>query len=157
HWVQREIDYWLRNNSIKKLLIILTDGELVWDSLIGDFDWSRTTALPPNLRQRFTEEPLYLDLRWVVATEHLSLTHPTFREAIAGLAATLHGREKDELSGEEVRQHRQALRLAWSAVITLVFLTAGAVGAAWYAWTERQQARQELRDSKLNQAIANRW
>src|SRR5262245_58988443 len=54
-WVRREIDYWLAHRPADTLLIILTDGSIVWDPALGDFDWTQTTALPANLAGRFIE------------------------------------------------------------------------------------------------------
>src|SRR5687768_8318461 len=31
-WVRKEIDWWLRNRSVDKMLVLLTDGELIWNS-----------------------------------------------------------------------------------------------------------------------------
>src|SRR5215467_14170164 len=45
-WVQQEIQWWLQNRSIGNLLIILTDGAIVWDTAAQDFDWGRTNAIP---------------------------------------------------------------------------------------------------------------
>ena len=78
-WVQKEIAFWKENRPSGKLLIILTDGEIYWDSRRGDFDWSKTTALPELLSGVFDEEPLHLDLKWAHAEPHLSLRHPRFR------------------------------------------------------------------------------
>jgi hypothetical protein len=58
------------------LLIVLTDGTLVWDEVTGDFDWEQTPALPPSLRGAFTEEPRYIDLRWARTEDHVSLHSP---------------------------------------------------------------------------------
>ena len=63
-WVGREADWWCSHRKRAHFLIALTEGEIVWDSARGDFDWERTTALPPVLRGRFPEEPLHIDLRW---------------------------------------------------------------------------------------------
>lgn len=49
-WLLREIDWWLQHRPAQQLLILLTDGELVWDNAAGDFDWRCTTALPASLR-----------------------------------------------------------------------------------------------------------
>src|SRR5271169_4882827 len=43
-WVNKEVACWLDRNSIEKLLIGLTDGELAWDDAAGDF-FARETAL----------------------------------------------------------------------------------------------------------------
>lgn len=155
HWVQQEVDYWIDNRSTDKLLIILTDGELSWNDKAGDFDWNLTTALPPNLRSSFRQEPLYLDLRWARTQEHLSLTNPKFRESVAEVAAPLRGQAKDDLVGEDVRQHRRTKQVTWSAILTLATL---AVVASWQAYVATQQRNIAERRTRVvtSQLIADR-
>jgi hypothetical protein len=106
-WVKKEIDFWLENRSADKILIILTSGDhLKWDEETKDFNWTGANSLPDNLRNRFSEEPLWLDLRWAKTAEQLSLRNPKFSDGIARLAAPLHGKGLDEISGEDVRQHK---------------------------------------------------
>jgi hypothetical protein len=50
-WVRREVAHWLSTKSPGTLMIVLTSGEIVWDDAAQDFDWNRTTALPPDLRE----------------------------------------------------------------------------------------------------------
>ena len=83
--------------------MVLTGGSLAWDATKGDFDWSTTDAMPESLRGRLREEPLWVDLTWVKRSEDLSSREPRFQNAVADLAATLHGRPKDEIFGEDVR------------------------------------------------------
>ena len=97
-WVDREIAYWLQYKPKTNLLVALTDGEAVWDEVAGDFDWDRTTAIPRSLKGVFKEEPRYIDLRWARLSEDVSLHNPRFRDAVADLAAPLHGRAKDEVT-----------------------------------------------------------
>lgn len=130
-WVQQEVDYWLKNRSIEKIFVIWTDGTLAWSDSTGQFVKSETTALPASLLTAFSDEPLYLDLRWARSAEHLSLHNPRFRESVADLAAPLHGLPKDELIGEDVRQHTRTKRLAWSAVTALAALTFTVIVAAY--------------------------
>ena len=63
HYCNEEVKYWLANKSIDKFLVVLTDGELVWDFKNNDFDWEKTTALPKLLSGAFKNEPLYVDFR----------------------------------------------------------------------------------------------
>jgi len=63
HWVGQEIAYWLDHNSVDTVLIALTDGELDWDTAAGDFRWSEATPLPQALKNRFRDEPRWIDLR----------------------------------------------------------------------------------------------
>jgi hypothetical protein len=143
-WVEREVDYWLANRSRETLLIVLTEGELFWDPAAGDFDWQRSDALPKRLAGALADEPFHLDLRWAQKSEQLSLREPRFRDSVAQLASTLHGRPLDELIGEDVRQHRRTRRLAWGAVAALTLLTLVSIAAAWVAIQQRNLANERL-------------
>lgn len=139
-WVEREIKWWLQNRSIERMLILLTDGELVWNRTANDYDWDRTTALPDNLRGQFEDEPLHVDLRWAKTEEKLSLRHSKFRSAVLDIAAPLKGKAKDELDGEDVRQHKKNKRWAWSATIILFIATISAIVGAYVAIQQKKIA-----------------
>lgn len=136
-WVEQEVDWWLRKRSASHLLIVWTDGELTWDRAAGDFDWTKTTALPRRLEKVFQEEPNHLDLRFAKTSAHLSLRQPKFLEAIAGLSATLQDRSLDELIGEDLGQHQKTMRWLRFAVAGLVMLAI----AAGFAFFVAQKAR----------------
>jgi hypothetical protein len=140
-WVAREVTHWLKTKPATTIFIVQTEGEVCWDESGADFDWERTTALPAILRGRLGEEPRWIDLRWARSDTDLSLTNPRFREAIADLAAPLHGRRKDELIGDDVAQHRRLRRLTRSAVAALVSLVMALGVALFYALAQRQEAR----------------
>src|SRR3984893_3357811 len=63
-WVAKEAEYWVVRNGASHILIVLTGGTLQWDQSAGAFSSEHTNALPPSLLNSFSEEPLYLDLRW---------------------------------------------------------------------------------------------
>ncbi len=141
YWVQREVAYWTqRDTRGEKVLIILTSGEIVWDREKQDFLWPTTTSIPRTLCGVFTNEPLFVDLRWARSEEHLSVRHPRFQDAIATVAASLHGVPKDELAGEEVRQHRRTLKVVWSVSAALLVLTILAVSFAIRSEMQRREA-----------------
>ena len=129
-WVDREVRWWRVHRGRDTVLIVLTDGQLVWDGSIGDFDTDQTNTIPPGLRGWFTAEPLWVDLRWARDEQHVSLRNPGFRDALADLAAPLRGLPKDELVGEDIRQHRRVRRLARGAVTLLTLLAVLASSAA---------------------------
>lgn len=139
-WVQREIDYWLEHRSTDTLLLVLTDGDIHWDSATGDFDWSRTNGVPRLLERRFREEPNYLDLRWARAHTDLSVRRPRFLDAVASLASTLRQVPLDDLIGEDVTHHRATRRLLRGAVAALLVLTVSAFYAAYQANQARSLA-----------------
>jgi WD40 repeat protein len=144
-WVAQEVDVWLREHGAHTILIVLTGGELAWDAARGCFDEARTTALPPALRTAFAHEPLWADLRWAYAAEQISERDARYRDAVATLAAALHGVPKDALVGEDIRQHRRQMRLAWSAAIALAVLAIGATAAGLVAIGQRNVARERER------------
>src|SRR5688572_14920771 len=129
-WVQQEVGWWLQNRSASHLLIVWTDGELTWDPVAGDFNWTKTTSLPHRLQKIFQNEPNHLDLRFAKTSKDLSLRQPKFLEAIAGLSATLQGRSLDDLIGEDVGHHQKTIRLLRFGVTGLFILTLTAGVAA---------------------------
>jgi WD40 repeat protein len=140
-WVDKEVAYWCENRSTERLIVVLAGGAIVWDEVSRDFDWTMTTALPPSARGAFQDEPLYVDLSWARESTQLSPRDPRFRDALATIAAPLHRRSKDELVGDDVRQHRRTVRLVRSVVVTLAVLTTVAGAAAIFALVQRNQAR----------------
>jgi WD40 repeat protein len=151
-WVNREIDHWVATKSADHILPVVTDGEWRWDQELGDFA-EDSTAVPQALRGVFAEEPLYLDLRWARDDPHLSLRHSRFRDAIAQLAAPMHGIDKDDLEGEDVRQHRRVARLRWAAVTALLFLSLAAVVTGALAMRNAAQATASAAETQRQQQL----
>jgi WD40 repeat protein len=121
-WVQREIQWWLRNRSAEKLVICLTDGVIFWDNQAGDFDWGKTTAIPSCLKGAFRAEPLYADFRVAKASGKYMDADPPYRGALLDVAAPLMDRPKDDLDSEDIRLHRKAQRTAWAVAVFMVVL-----------------------------------
>ncbi|MCC6234334.1 MAG: hypothetical protein IT580_16950, partial [Verrucomicrobiales bacterium] len=159
-WVAQELEWWRQHRSADHLLLVLTGGEFAWDRDRGDVDWSRTTALPRELSGFFPSEPLFLDLRWADRSSELSLRNPVFANAVARLAAPLHGLPLDDLISEEIRQQRHRVRGLAGALIALSILSAAALFAVFQgnrAWqlSHRLATREESNDAVLrNQALA---
>ncbi len=151
-WVNQEVDWFVRNREPDKVLIVITGGQLAWSAAAGDFDWDHTTALPPSLRGAFRLEPLYVDLSW--AHEAQFLQDARYRDAILDLAAPLHGRAKDDLDSEDLRQHRRTLEMAWSAVVLLSILAVALSIAALYALRQRDVARRQTAVATEQTAVA---
>jgi hypothetical protein len=159
-WVEKEVDFWCRNKRPERLLIVQTDGDIAWDHHRNDFDWGKTTALPRRLSTVFADEPRWIDARWARTGAHASLRDPRFRDLLAELAAPLRGVPKDELIGEDIRQHRRLNRWRNAALGVVTMLFIGAVAAAAIAVAQRQvaiaQRDQALRnESRALAALAN--
>ena len=143
HWVQKEVDWWLTNRAPSNIVMLLTDGDIEWDSTTNDFNWPRTTSLSSNFRGRMAHEPLSVDLRWARTEEKLSLRHARFRGAILDIASTLLHRPKELLDGEDVRIYKRNRLAAFAAVIASLLLAVGATAAAVIANRERVLAEKE--------------
>jgi WD40 repeat protein len=152
-WVTRELVFWLERNDPRRLLIVLTEGVIAWNGERSDFDWSRTTALPPVLAGALSEEPRYVDLSWARTDEARSVRDPRLREAVADLAAPLRGVPKDELIGEDVRQHRRSVRLAGGAAAGLVLLALVSASLGVVSARQRNEARAQ-RDVATSRLLA---
>jgi hypothetical protein len=150
-WVNLEIEEWLRSKPAERILPVLTGGEAAWDPRRTDFA-ECSTAIPAALRHRFREEPRHLDLRWARSETDLDLRHSRFRDAIANLAAPMHGMRKDEFESEDVRIHRRAMRLARAGVMSLLVFAAvaviGVVLALGYASRANAAAARERRSAE---------
>lgn len=148
HWVIQELDTFLRLAGSKRVLIVLTDGELVWDERACDFDWSRTNAFPRLGRSVFDAEPLWVDLRNVRSAEHISLRNPDFHDAVARLSAALRAIPADQLIGEDIRQHRKTVRLLWLALAIFASLAAGLAIAGLYSYRKGVAAEMAARRTR---------
>jgi len=153
-WVNQEIDWWIRTKSADHILPVVTEGEWIWDARSGDFDWERSTAVPPALKDVFAQEPRHLDLRWAVGSERLDLDNSRFREAVAELAAPIHGKSKDDLESEDLRQHRRFRRVRFRAIAALVGLSLLAVVAGTVASVSARKAATSLAEANRQQRSA---
>jgi WD40 repeat protein len=154
NWVPKELQYWLDNNPVERLLIAVVEGDVVWDTEAGDFDWHKTTCLPKVLSGHYDGEPLYLELRDIEDPSELTLSNPAFRQKVAKLVSTLRGVSLEDIRGEEIRQHRKTMRIRNAAIATLSALLAIAVGAAIYAVGQKDEAIFQ-RDQARMTSLAN--
>jgi WD40 repeat protein len=142
-WVTRELQHWLANADSNHLHIVVTHGHIAWDDERGDFDRQRSTCIPAVLHGVFQGTPLYVDCTDFVgdaATAKTSLDDPKFLDVVATIAGRLHGREKDEIFGEHIRQHRKTMRLAWGAIGALLVFGVSLVVAAGMAVQAKNEA-----------------
>lgn len=157
HWVNEEVSWWLANRDHKRILIVLSSGEIHWQG--RDFDWARTTALPAALAGAFTEEPGWIDLREVKnvlgrgdtgsrGRLHRLTSHRARRQVgdwAAALAAPIRGMAKDNLVGEHLRYRKRTRRMVQAVLAIMLTLTVAASVAAAVAADQLAQARLQNR------------
>src|SRR5829696_5547118 len=143
--VRREVEWWRSNRSASRMCIVLTGGELHWDDIEGDWDWDRTTALPPNARGMFDREPLWVDLSSVQTTQELDRSNPVLLDSVAQIAAPIRGVDKDLLVGEHITQFRRARRQRRGGIAGLAILLVAAVVGALVAVGKANEANNQAR------------
>ena len=145
-WVGREVEEWMRlhRGTVENLLIVLTDGAIVWDVAHGRFNWERTSALPRVLDGAYKSLPNYIDMRWARTSRDLSTRNPQFLEAVATVASALRGVPKDDLVGVDVREHRRFVRARNVAAGALALLSIGLFQATMTAVEQFRLTRSQL-------------
>lgn len=154
-WVAKEINFWLTSGRpLNTLILVVTDGDVVWNQEASDFDRDRSTAIPPALHGRYAEEPLWIDLRAVRSEKDLTLANEAFVTAIQPIAAALHRKKVDELFGEIQRQHRRTIRTR-NAVIAVLSMLLVVAGSAWMLAISRQrEAENQRAEAQRQERIA---
>ncbi len=153
-WVNRELARWKAREPRVPIFLVLTDGELVWDTATGDFDAKQSTALPDELAGVFDEEPQILDMLWAQDAGQLDLRNGKFRSAVADLAAPIHGIDRDEIEGEDVRRHKKAKVLRRFAIGALATLTAVAIVVSVVAVVFQRTAARNAAEARSQTELA---
>jgi len=150
HWVNQEITYWLQHRGLEQLMLVLVDGNLQWDKNTQRFNPELSNAAPVVLTEPGSVpfEPLFID---VSADAPWDYRAPVFREKVTALAAPIHGKPKDQLASDDLREQRRFRRLRAAAIAGLVMLTVTSVIAAGVAIVQRGEAIRQR-----NQAISQR-
>ena len=153
HWVNEEVKYWLEHRGHEQLMLVLAEGHLQWNATEARFNPEQSDAAPPVLTEpgSLPAEPLYIDVSGDAPWELGSLV---FRDKVTSLAAPVHGKPKDDLTGDDLREQRRFRRLRRAAIAGLVALTVVAVVATVIAVVQRgeairqrQEAIREARDA----------
>jgi len=140
-WVRKEICHWItdgacsdpqqldrsqiKQDKVKRVLLVLTEGAIVWDDTACDFDWLLTTALPQEvLSGAFHNEPSWNDLRWTrgPAKEAFDRTNEKFMQAVAKLSVPIRGLDIKSLIRTDYREHKKTKRIAWIAYVASAIL-----------------------------------
>jgi hypothetical protein len=153
-YVTAEINWWREHKPADRILLVLDEGEILWDPAAGDFDWARSTAVNPALTQAFAEEPRWVDLSWFEQPQSLGTSDPRFTERVADVAAAVRFQERDELIGENVRERRRALNLLRGGVIALAGLLVASLVATVIAVVNGNVATEQARIAQARQLAA---
>ena len=152
-YVNNEIAWWVERKGADRILLVHADGVLEWDRTASDFSVD-TDAVPPSLRAAYREEPRWIDMRWYGDEGSLGREDPRFVERVADLSSAIRGVERDNLIGENVRQHRLARRLLRAGVVGLSALLVVSLVTTVVAVVQGNAATEQARISLARQLSA---
>ncbi|QIS21379.1 TIR domain-containing protein [Nocardia terpenica] len=147
-WVDREIEWWLDNKSADTILLVVTDGTLVWDEQTGDWDREQSTALPPRLMGTFDTEPVWKTVGW---RQSDGIREADIDSTAVSIASIVRGMREDDLKSESLRDTKRNLRWAQAVALVLAALTVAAGIGLWQSIVARNRA-----EAATRQAISGR-
>jgi hypothetical protein len=151
-WVRKEITFFHKNTGVNNMIIVLTDGDIVWDDATNNFNWQLTTAVPELNEVIFEQEPVWIDLRWI-RKEQLSARDPRFLDAIANLSSASRGIDKDTLIGKDVQEHRKLKRFRRLSTTGLTLLALFLTIATFIAIKNQKLSQERLVKTFNNNGI----
>jgi TIR domain len=135
HWCNEEVKHWLQHQGRQRLMLVLADGQLQWSAEDQRFDPERSTAAPKAMTEpgSLPFEPLYID---VSGDAPWDIRSPVFRDKVTSLAAPIHGKPRDGLASDELREQRRFRRQRRAAVAAIAVLIVVAVTFAVLAFVK---------------------
>lgn len=124
-WIQKEVEWWLSNKDINTLIMTVVKGSVYWVTSAGvnDFDWGKTDCLPPNLQRRFSDEPLYIDIRPYVTADRLNTREEAgFKAQMVKVISTIVGKPPREIDSDELTRQNNIKRFLSVTGLLLVGL-----------------------------------
>ena len=130
---------------------MLAGGQLSWDESQERFDPQASDAAPPVLTEpdALPAEPFYID---VSADAPWDPRSAVLWEKITALAAPIHGKPKDQLASDDLREQRRFRRLRAAAITGLAVEQIEALRAAWFAAIDEVR-RRDLADQIQQRAF----
>ncbi|GIM89837.1 toll/interleukin-1 receptor domain-containing protein [Paractinoplanes toevensis] len=155
-WVREEVRVWLaKDPTASRVLIALTDGDIVTTSDSRCIDSAATNALPAELVAALNHVPLWIDLRTARSAVDVGPgRRGRLGDVVADFAAPIQGVDKDVLIGEHLRQQRRTLRTAFAAVAVVTSLAVVASVLAVVAFRARGEAIRQRDTAVANQLVA---
>jgi WD40 repeat protein len=153
-WVDAEVTWWLQHRGTDHLYIAVLDGDMNWDTHEQPVREESGAALSEAWRAAFTDEPIWVDLRWMAGLADVDQRDPRLTDAAAQLLASLRGVPKDRVVGEHLHRRRQTRRLVTTVIATLVVLLTTALVSAVVAVDRRNAAIEQRYTATSRQLVA---
>lgn len=164
-WVGKELCFWItggqceipyelekhqtKQDRVDRILIVLTNGQIMWDEATDDFDWSTSTSVHRVLSQVFKGMPAFVkltsensdcDLKW-------DRSNDQFMTAVAKLSAPICGLDLEKLVRKDYFEQKRRIRhFTWLSTLLAICFASAVCFAAWVWW---QKSYVDLANQKL--------
>ena len=153
--VRNEVSIWLESNSCNDLILIKTDGDIVFnresenyiDSGSDPIDWQKTNALPLELKGIFEKEPIWLDMsesHFAEKMDAITLGDAIVLETTASIADSINEKRGIARSKEQIITHHLGeQRKKTTNLTTLSFSLLAALIGTLYFWQSTHKAERQ--------------
>ena len=156
-WVDWELSHWIAARGTSQILIVLIEGDLVWESDAAGFVSGAEEVLPSSLMEAIEVLPVWIDLRPeaellktqpAIVESRLTLDNAEFKLKMAALQAPLRGPNvaPSDIVGEDLDLWRGARRVRRVVSIALSVLVVLVLGVGWQFLQSREATRIEQAD-----------
>lgn len=130
-WIQRELDYWVSKKGIATIIIVLLDGDIVWNDLTDSLHYQKTNVMPVSIAKLYNFEPKYIDFTNAWNSKDKIFRSEIVDDGIASILSTIKNIPKDEVIGSELKRRRLLLNTFIGISITLIVITTFAIFFAY--------------------------
>jgi WD40 repeat protein len=153
-WVDKEVTWWLDHRGTDNLHLAILDGRIDWSRSEPGSSAEPPAALLDSWRSAFVEEPIWVDLRWMVGLDKVDQRDPRLTDAAAELLASMRGVPKDVVVGEHLRRRRQTRQVITTVITTLLILLVTAIVSTVVAVNRRNVAIEQRYTATSRQLVA---
>lgn len=142
-WVIREVELFLEKCNNKridpstKIIIVLTKGEIRWNTETNSRNLYPNDALPEIINNLFTEEPLWIDFREIKKGKNLNVNRSIFKIGVVRIAAALLNIKPADIDSKQIKDKK---KVRWMIIFTLIILV-GLIGLIYLKINEANNER----------------
>lgn len=141
--VTKELNWYIEQNGVEKLILIVDDGVIFWDRKAKSFS-KTTTNIPREVLNKITDEPLWIDLRCRSESQESLENHPEYLDAVLSISSRVQNTSRESLLDRENKRQNRLVRFRRTSMSVLSALLIISVAISWFAVSARNEALSNL-------------
>ncbi len=162
-WVNTEAENFVKScikrgdNPADFIILVITHGDIEWDREKNQWDFNITNVIPQSLRQLFTKEPIYVDLR-PLSDESLpnSRKKQILQDAVISIVAKLLYKKPSEIQNQIIKLQRYVIGFVGIILILISVISVYALIQKNYAVKNEVEAKNQAQIAKENEEEAKK-